>query len=353
MRHVVRVLTVAIVLAVALGSGRGGALAAARDARPAPPKEIQDKVMGEYVGTFTAADGKKATGIAKVVAQFKKGRTPDREYRAYLTAVTSGVVEKCVVGKDAKVLLNADLRGRPGEGGKVTLSGRSWKGTIADGKLSAAAAGSRGGRFDLAAVVRRSPTELAKPPAGAVVLLPYAKDTPPSLEAWTNKKWTALPDGSVVVRGGTSRTKRQFTDFKLHLEFRIPLQSRGSGNSGVYILDRYEIQVLNSFGRKVYKGGCAAVYQTFPPAANACLAPERWQTYDITFRAARMTGKEITKLPRVTVVHNGVTVHEDVEVPHATGNARQRGHAPRGPIQLQDHGSPVGYRNIWLVEMAK
>ena len=116
----------------------------------------------------------------------------------------------------AKVVMSADLRGRE-EGGKVALAGRGWKGRAAAGKLTAEG---KGGKFVLERLLRKSPTELAPPPAGALVLLPYAKGKPTSLAAWTNPKWPLLSDGSAMVRGGTNLSRRKFSNFKMHLEFR-------------------------------------------------------------------------------------------------------------------------------------
>jgi len=319
-------------------------MAGALGATGVAPKEIDDKFVGEYAGTFVSPAGEKADAVAKVYVRSGRGGL---SYRAVLIAVQSGLVQKTVVGPGAKVLVRTELSGSSAEKA-VRLAGRGWTATIRDGKLSAKG---KGGAFDLAAVVRKSPTELAKPPAGAVVLLPYVQGKPTSLAEWTNKKWALLDDGSMMVTGGDNNSKRKVSRFKLHLEFRIPATGKGSGNSGVYILDRYEVQILDSFGRKPYKGNCAAVYQTFPPAANACLPAGRWQTYDITFRGPKLDGDKVVRLPKVTVVHNGVTVHDNVDVPHATGNARSRGHAETGPIRLQSHGSQVRFRNAWIVEI--
>jgi len=341
-----------VVWVCALVALAGAAVSAAASPRAAdPPKEPESPFMGEYLGTYTSPDGKATPAVAQVVAR-RSRRDGQVSYRAYVKAVASGLVEKTVIGKDAKAVVSVEMPGTAGEG-KLLLAGGRWKGQIADDKLTAESAGASGGKLLLSRFVRKSPTELAPPPAGAIVLLPYAKGKCTSLDEWANKKWPLLSDGSAMVKGGDNRTKRQFSRFKLHLEFRVPPASRGSGNSGVYILDRYEIQVLDSFARKPSKGGCGAVYQTFAAEPNASLPVGRWQTYDITFLGPKMDGNQAVELPVVTVVHNGVTVHKDVKVPHATGSARSKGHAASGPIRLQDHGNPVRFRNVWLVELDK
>ena len=185
--------------------------------------------------------------------------------------------------------------------------------------------------------------------------MPFVKGESPPLDEWTNKTWRTLPDGSMQVRGGDTRTVRQFGDVWLHLEFMVPFEpaNRGQGraNSGVGIMDRYEVQVLDSFGLVPGKGDCASVYGIEAPRVNACLPPLRWQTFDVTFRAARFDDEgQIDKPPVMTVIHNGVIVHKDVEVPRGTGIG-PREHGRSGPVRLQDHGHPVRYRNIWVVEL--
>lgn len=180
------------------------------------------------------------------------------------------------------------------------------------------------------------------PPQGAVVLFDGK-----SLENWTNQNWL-LVDGAMEVRGGSTRSKMEFGDFYLHVEFWLPLMAnrRGQGraNSGVYLHGLYEIQVLDSYNNDTYPTGmCAALYGQKPPDKNVARPPEHWQTYDIYFRAPRLDEKgEVKERARVTVFWNGVKVHDNVEI---------QGSRPRtkGPILLQDHGCPVRYRNIWLV----
>jgi hypothetical protein len=149
---------------------------------------------------------------------------------------------------------------------------------------------------------------------------------------------------------------REFRDFRLHLEFMTPYEptkrGQGRGNSGVYILDRYEVQVLDSFGLVPAKGDCGAIYGQAPPKTNASLPPLTWQTYDITFRAARLgeDGK-LLEPPVITVLHNGVKIHDKRPIPQPTGSARRKGHIAEGPIRLQDHRNKVRYRNIWAVDL--
>jgi hypothetical protein len=163
----------------------------------------------------------------------------------------------------------------------------------------------------------------------------------------------AIPNTGSIV------TKQNFRDFKLHIEFKIPqmppdVKGQGRGNSGVYLQRRYEVQILDSYGLEPTKDGCGSLYKQKAPDKNACKKPGEWQSYDITFRAARFEGEgeNLKKVEnaRITVVHNGVLIHDDVELPSKTGAGRPEGPEP-GVILLQEHGNEVWFRNIWIVPL--
>ena len=140
-------------------------------------------------------------------------------------------------------------------------------------------------------VDRKSPTLGEKPPAGAVVLLPFEEGKPTNLDRWTNKEWICDPDGSIQVHRGDNRTTGEFGSFKLHLEFCVPFlpaaRGQSRGNSGVLLHGRYNIQVSNSFGEPVTYQTCGAIAGRKAPSVDASLPPAEWQTYDIDFRAPR------------------------------------------------------------------
>lgn len=210
-------------------------------------------------------------------------------------------------------------------------------------------------------VVTVPPMTMPAPaPSDAIVLLGAADD----LGAWQMTDGSAATwamKGGVLQTGkGMLRTKREFTDVQVHVEFATPSEvkgnSQGRGNSGVFLLGRFEIQVLDSYRNITYPDGqAAAMYGQYPPLVNATRPPGEWQSYDIIFTAPRFAADgKLEKAAVVTVLHNGVVVH------HATpfwGPTRHRSVLPytpdmaRGPLALQDHGNPVRYRNIWVREL--
>lgn len=196
----------------------------------------------------------------------------------------------------------------------------------------------------LAKVQRVSPSLGAAPPRGAIVLFDGT-----STAEFDDAR---ISDEGLLEVGAT--TQREVGDFRLHVEFRLPYMphavGQGRGNSGVYIQRRYEVQILDSFGLAGTNNDCGALYRQQPPALNLCLPPLSWQTYDLWFTAARWDaeGNKIASA-RITLLHNGVPVHSDYEIATKTGAGRPEG-PDQLPILLQNHGNPVLFRNIWIVE---
>lgn len=201
-----------------------------------------------------------------------------------------------------------------------------------------------------------------RPPSDAVVLFD-GRD----LAAWKSQKdggpapWKVEDGYFEVVKGtGGIETREAFGDCQLHVEWRTPSPARGEGqdrgNSGVYLMGKYEIQVLDSYGSTTYPDGqAAAVYGQFPPLVNACLPPGEWQVYDIVFERPRFDARgKLLRKARVTVFQNGVVVQNATEIMGPTMHKARppyEAHPDRLPLALQDHDHPVRYRNIWIRDL--
>jgi hypothetical protein len=201
-----------------------------------------------------------------------------------------------------------------------------------------------------------------RPPSDAVILF-GGED----VSGWVSDK-TGGPAGwkvedgcmEVVPKSGNIRTAAEFGDCQLHVEWAAPAEvsgeSQGRGNSGVFLMGRYEIQVLECYENPSYADGMTAgIYGQFPPLVNACRPPGEWQTYDIVWIAPRFDGDELASPARLTMLHNGVLVHHDRALTGPTTHKQvlpYEPHPPIGPLKLQDHGDLVRYRNIWYRPLA-
>jgi Domain of Unknown Function (DUF1080) len=192
------------------------------------------------------------------------------------------------------------------------------------------------------------------PPSDAVVLFGGT-----DLSAWEGADKWQVEEGVAIPRGGDIHTKASFGDCQLHLEWATPEKvsgsSQGRGNSGVFLGNRYEVQILDSFDNKTYFDGQAgAIYKTKPPLVNACRKPGEWQTYDIIYNAPRFNEHGLQVKPGyLTVLQNGVLVQNHTEILGETAWDSPPIPKPHGaaPIRLQFHGNPVRFRNIWLREI--
>ncbi|HEY8485341.1 MAG TPA: DUF1080 domain-containing protein [Longimicrobiales bacterium] len=206
-----------------------------------------------------------------------------------------------------------------------------------------------------------APATPVPPPSDAIVLFD-GRD----VSKWRSSKggpvqWKVENGYMEVVRGtGSIETIQGFGDVQLHIEWATPTPPRGEGqnrgNSGVFLMGRYEVQVLDSYQNDTYPDGQAgALYGQYPPLVNASRAPGEWQTYDIIFRAPRFDAQgNLVRPARVTVFHNGVLVQDNVELVGPTAHRARppyQAHPDRLPLVLQDHGDPVRFRNIWVREL--
>ncbi len=276
-------------------------------------------IMGEYSGEGLGAQVI-ALGDGQFTAVLLPGGLPGAGY-------TEGRTELTGTRTDATATFS-------GNGAEGTVTGDTFSGKDASGKA-----------FSLKKIVRESPTLGAKPPEGAIILFDGT-----NAEAW--EKGAMNDQGHLKVG---CLTKNKLTSFALHLEFRLPFKPFGRGqdrcNSGVYIHQTYEFQVLDSFGLPFANNHGGALYTVKPPDVNMIFPPLSWQTYDIDFSGPGFdaAGMKI-KNARATVRLNGVVVQNDIEIEHGTGANKKRPELPEGGhLLLQDHGNPVVYRNIWYV----
>jgi hypothetical protein len=247
----------------------------------------------------------------------------------------------------------------PAPGGAIAFSGAGWSGAIDQSHFTG---GNGDKKFDLQHVERTSPTLGAKPPDGAIVLFDGH-----NLDAWAKKKgqewlvengavpWKLLPDGTLEIIPTTESiiTHQKFGDCHLHLEFRtIGYPSK----SAVFLETRYEININETYGHTTgtMTGGMDNTTLAGAPRVRAALPPLAWQTFDVDFRAPRFdaAGKK-TENPRITVLLNGVNIYDDKQLDPPHLSAGRLGEAPTGPIMLQDHQTPLQYRNIWIVDKSK
>lgn len=285
-------------------------------------------VQGEYLGTFEINGEETKVGF-QVIA------LGEDEFLG--VAMMGGLPGE---GWDGFTKLEAE---GTRDGDKVVLEAAEGSATVEDGKITVKSAdGEELGTLER--VERKSPTLGMKPPEGAVVL--FDGTTSENFEGGKMTEEEFLQSGCI--------SKQSFDDFTLHIEFRTPFmpaaRSQQRGNSGVYLQERYEVQILDSFGLEGLHNECGGIYSLHDPNENMCFPPLVWQTYDIDFTAAKFDDEgNKTANATITVKHNGVPVHENFELKNETPGGQPES-ATEGRILLQDHGNPVVYRNIWVLE---
>ncbi|MBN1806915.1 MAG: DUF1080 domain-containing protein [Sedimentisphaerales bacterium] len=309
--------------------------------------ESADPVMGDWEGTWQLDDGSDSGAVVAQVIALGGGK-----YRARVMSEFDTRAEPIAVLDGRRDGIFVRFEGK----GEFEYNEFQVRAVVQDRRFRGKFTGDASGSVLLEKIIRVSPTMGEKPPAKAIVLF-NGRD----FKHWTHTgefagkpiQWKLLEDGAmeIVKRKGSIVTRKKFTNFKLHLEFRTPFMpdARGQarGNSGVYLQERYEVQVLDSYGLEGEDNECGGIYKIGKPLVNMCAPPMQWQTYDITFYAP---GDE-REHAQVTVVHNGVTIHDELKLPKPTGGALDSDVNKPGGIYLQDHGNPVQYRNIWLVEL--
>lgn len=248
-------------------------------------------------------------------------------------------------------------------GGILRFDDGFFYGEIQDGRFQGGRGGDKAGIFEMERFFLKPPSLGAPPPDNALVLFDGS-----DFDAWgrfpKGSGWDMLEGGILQANPnlGTIETRRKFGDCRLHLEFRIPLlpDARGQerGNSGVFLQHYYEVQILDSYGLPGYWNECGAIYRISAPYVNMCLPPQQWQTYDIEFRAARFDeAGNLLENARMTVLHNGVAVQKDQEIPRGTSGDAKKPPVPPvkhpGAIRLQSHKNQVQFRNFWVVDLTE
>lgn len=302
-----------------------------------------DVVHGNWEGQLTGPDAQ-GTMTAKVIA------LGDNSYKAILEANTDGETH------------TAELQGH-GDGqvgvfwGKVEAGGSTMYITARalNGQMTGEVTGLDSPvAFKLNRVEKKSPTLGAPVPEGGVVIF----------DGTNEDKWKAVPDkwalgnGEMTVSRPSLITLDEYGSGTYHVEYKTPFmpneRGQGRGNSGVYVMGRYELQVLDSFGMPPAWDEAGGIYKEAVPKVNASLPPGEWQTYDITFTAAKFdeSGKKIENA-RVTAKLNGILIHDNVSLSGPTPGGVSDQDAPKGPILLQNHGNSVSFRNIWFQPAAQ
>lgn len=301
------------------------------------PAEV-DPVMGDYVGRWSAEETV-SPDIAAQVYPIGRGK--------YHVRITSKLDTRCPIIFDGEA---------PLVDGKISFGEGRFTGVIEQGEITGSRASGKI-TYHMKKVDRVSPTMGRAAPSDAVVLFDGT-----NLEQWTGQDgWLVTDEGYMMVTpdGGYLVSKDAYKDIELHVEFRSSLMPKAKGqqrgNSGVFVQNEYEIQVLDSYGLEGYFDECGALYKVVAPKVNACAPPLHWQTYDITFRAARYEGDKVVEYPRITVYQNGVLIHNDQVIEQITAwqEADRLAPPPRdaGHIKLQGHNNFVQFRNIWVREL--
>jgi hypothetical protein len=296
-------------------------------------KDPDFKIQGEYVGTGTW-NGEVGVKVGAQVIALSKG-----EFDVVVTK--GGLPGDGWKRGDKRLFMNGK-----NQGNETVLSGKDNSGKIA-GDVMTIANGEGKIKLELKRTERHSATEGAKPPEGAKVLFDGT-----SADKFNGGHGPAvlLPNKNLLAE---ATTKDKFGDYTLHLEFRTTYKpwarSQERSNSGVYLHDCYEVQVLDSFGLEGENNECGGFYQLRKPDVNMAFPPLTWQTYDVKFTAPKyQDGKKVSNA-KVEVRHNGVLIHPEFELSHATPGRQDEGPGPR-PFYLQGHGNRVEYRNVWVKE---
>lgn len=327
--------------------------------------DADSKLMGNYVGQWFDA--------------------PDLSYQKINPSLAAQVINVDVGVYDVRFVQNLDrraedyhsARGLKLKNGTLAYYGDGWNFEVDEtGLHGTGTIYEKESKFHIKRVVLESPTLGKNAPEGATVLFDGT-----NFDAWVHTDgrpltWTLTDEGFMEVNpskyhrnakppvGGPIMTKATFKDVRYHMEFRYPVEpglvGQARGNSGLFFQGSdtamaFEVQILNSYGLEGYWNECGALYRMIAPKVNAARPPLQWQTYDVEYTSARYKEGKLMKRPHISVWHNGVQIHNNQELFHATQHyeANRSNLPPRepGPVMLQDHSNRIQFRNIWIEEL--
>ncbi len=337
--------------------------------------------MGDWQGRRKLANGREIPVAAQIICWGRKGYQANILEKFNQPVGTPALVKLVGRKEGDKIVFDEQLKkgNLDQKKDKLIIESSEWRAELTKDRFIGKNTGTDKSTFEMKEIERKSPELDKKPPKGAVVLFDSK-----NIDEWAsvkkiksnkkNKKGKAIkisvkdPDAEVkweILDNGAFRiqdkkatsiaSKKDFGDVRLHIEFRTPFMPDSTGqkrgNSGIYFHGKYEVQILDSYGLEGEWNECGGIYKVARPAINMCAPPMQWQTYDVIFKAPKFDeNDEKIKNARITVEHNGVKIHDDIELPKATQAAISGPEAPKGPIYLQNHGNPVQFRNIWIVE---
>lgn len=314
----------------------------------ATAQEINIPVFGNWQGAFVSNGWDDYNIRAEIIGQ--SGST----YKAIF-----------IINGDGMDEIRADVPGKTEKGGtkfagQVNLGSKlgsdcTVNGLLNKGVFTGSMKSSKGeGKFELKRFLFEPPTRGKKAPEGAIALMWDGMTQEDFENVWhVNPHWRVNANGIAQIHHSNIVTKQAFGDAQYHVEFATPYmpndRGQARGNSGVYILGKYEVQVLDSFGLPTKDNECGGIYKIATPLVNACLPPLEFQTYDITFHAARFDANgNKTSNATITVIHNGTMIHDNVELPTRTGGGIGGRESIEGPLLIQDHNDQPRFRNIWV-----